>query len=157
MELSSADMPDLQQLKWHVSKELASGSSPEVQSDDFFCGQKMDFPTNLLHGVRGWSGPVEQMKSGMAPGSAFVVKWCRKKLAMFVVSSVRKSNLFPVSKGDQLIWFFALYLTYFDWTSVTGGALGPKEIHCRITGFWFRKYPKHDALAQLRLSFQWSN
>ena len=118
-----------------VKKELADGSSPAkvpyalawgVQSDDFFCGQRIDFTTYLV--VQGslfhfsfppslkCAGPVEQMKSGMAPGSAFVLKDLEVRLwsdaCNACSSSVRNWSLFPVLYTPNATNSFDLRFTW---------------------------------------------
>lgn len=92
------------------------------QSDDFFC-QKM-------------SGPVEQMKSGMAPGSALTL----------VVSRVRNSKISfytPNVTNDSFDLRFTALLDVFRLNKCDLlGALGPKEIHCRVTGFLISEISK---------------
>ena len=156
MELSSADMPDLQQLKWHVWKELAAGSSGvEVQyalrgsvrrlflcSKDGFSDKFVAWSEGVIRSSRAdevWNGSRKCLRCEVM----------QEKACSFKGQKVK--SLSGLQRWPTHLIFYAL-LDVFRLNKCDRGA--PWAQKKFIAG---SQVLKHDALAQLRLSFQWSN
>lgn len=155
MELSSADMPDLQQLKWHVWKELAAGSSPEAQY-----ALRGSVRRLFLWSKDGFSDNFAAWSEGVVRSSRADEVWNGSRKCLRCEVMQEKACSFKGQKVKSLSglqrWPTHLIFLRFTWRisieQVWPGAPWAQKKFIAGT-----QVLKHDALAQLRLSFQWSN